>query len=435
MWQQLLSSTKDHFFQAVSTLASGSKRRSSALLSSSSNTTTTNTTTTTTTTTTTITTPVPWSDLYDLVLAFRWDDVIHHCQTNPQDARYQEGDNWETPLYLACQWNPPAEVIRALVQAYPEALLMTSREHRDLPLHFICRYKSTTAEVLQEMLQLNYNNNTGSNHNKAVVHPTKHGKTPLQILWNHARPDCLKEQRAPRNQLEQNDVDDFWNKVELLVKAVAKHRQQSWPTNGHSGGSILFLVHAVVSLGALGCPLEILEFICHKYPHQLQQRDKSGQLPLHLAVGPSLWSPSPKRKYKPREQEIIRVLLRLYPEAARERWFSLWDYYDTDTMMSSNIRGNAKTTNNHHNINKCIVIDRRGRFPLHMAVANRHTWEGGVQELFMAAPELLSVRDPVTKLYPFQLAAIPVGDTLVVNATTIWELLRLQPELLEVVVQ
>ena len=39
------------------------------------------------------------------------------------------------------------------------------------------------------------------------------------------------------------------------------------------------------------------------------------------------------------------------------------------------------------------------------------------------------IQDPVTKLYPFQLAAIPVRDT-VVELDTVYELLRSQPSII-----
>ena len=99
------------------------------------------------TTTTISTTPAsipPCSDLYDAVLDLDWEKVVEHCRDYPRDAQFQEGDNLETPLYLACQWHPPLHVIQALIEAHPPALQWTSREFRDLPLHMICRSATTT---------------------------------------------------------------------------------------------------------------------------------------------------------------------------------------------------------------------------------------------------------------------------------------------------
>jgi hypothetical protein len=379
--------------------------------------------------------PPPCSDLYDLVLDMDWNRAILHCQKQPQDAKFQDGDGLETPLYLACQWNPPLELVQALIQTNPDALLWTSREHADLPLHMICRYGSTNVAVLKEFLI----------KPATACHATKYGKTPLWVLWEYARPDCMTttEYNRPWTREQHQQVQEFWGKVELIVEAIATSRQQSWPARGtdddvlqgnRAGNSsndnnnnnnnnnnsskqtVLYKIHALVSMGALGCPCPVLEYICDQYPLQLQTRDESGQLPLHLAVGPTQWHPCGNRKYKPREQDIIQLLLTRYPDAARCRLFSRWDYFDKETGKRTSTRKSVDPLN--------------GRYPLHIALANRHTWEGGVRELFQAAPEMLSVQDPVTLLYPFQLAAIPFRDNLVVDTGTILQLMKQRPDLL-----
>ncbi|CAB9501874.1 expressed unknown protein [Seminavis robusta] len=361
----------------------------------------------------------PCSELYDLVLDMDWTSVIRHCRDNPEDARFQEGDGLESPLYLACQWNPPVNAVKALIRANPDALLWTSREHRDLPLHMICRSPATSPELVREMLRT---------HPESACHATKYGKTALWVLCEYSQPDCMKASDNVSNRpftLEQHEqIQAFWEKIEIVVEAVAKSRQHSWParqeTQQEDNVGMLYRVHGLVSLGALGCPIRVLEYICDKYPQQLRVRDESGQLPLHLAVGPTQWSPSGIRKYKPREQAIIQLLLRQYPEAALVRLHSMWDYYDKETGKrredcSSSDKG---------------AMDKEGRYPLHIALANRHTWKGGVQELFLAAPRVVAIKDPVTQLYPFQLAAIPIRENLAVDAGTIVELLRQRPDLI-----
>jgi len=376
------------------------------------------------------------SELYDLVLDMNWPLVIQHCQDHPQDVLYQDPDTRETPLYLACQWSPPLNVLQALIQANPMALQMTAKEHRDLPLHVLCRYgNSVSLEALQLLAR---------EYPAGASHPTKHGKSTLQILWAFARPNALKEeQSAALSSEEAEKVQQFWDKMQVLVEAVATSRQQSWPIRPKyyadsssddesplsNNGQKLYHVHAVVSLGALGCPCPVLEYICNLYPDQLSQRDESGQLPLHLAVGPSQWSSTGgKRIYKPREQDIIRVLLERYPQAANQRLFSVWDYYDPSNGKQ---RASILTSNSNTTQLSSVKMDREGRYPLHIALAHRHSWESGVKELFQKAPDILSIRDPVTQLLPFQLAAIPVRDNLPVDLTTIFRLLRHQPELLE----
>jgi hypothetical protein len=73
--------------------------------------------------------------------------------------------------------------------------------------------------------------------------------------------------------------------------------------------------------------------------------------------------------------------------------------------------------------------DDNCRYPLHSAISNRHTWNGGIECLFLAAPEVLLTQDPVSKLYPFQLAAVPVRDSSA-DLETIYMLLRSHPDVL-----
>jgi hypothetical protein len=41
--------------------------------------------------------------LLDLVSGLNWERVEEHVGTNSRDAVFQDGDELETPLYLACQ--------------------------------------------------------------------------------------------------------------------------------------------------------------------------------------------------------------------------------------------------------------------------------------------------------------------------------------------
>ena len=129
--------------------------------------------------------PTPCSDLYDLVLDLDWPAVIHHCRHHPHDALFQDGDTGETPLYLACQWSPPLDVLQALLDANPSACLWTSREHGDVPLHMLCRYATTTVDMVRACV---------TPYPASACLPTKYGKTALHVLWTHARPACVRRE-------------------------------------------------------------------------------------------------------------------------------------------------------------------------------------------------------------------------------------------------
>jgi hypothetical protein len=367
--------------------------------------------------------------LWDLVLLSYWDRVVEHAAEHPQDAEWVDGHYHETVLYLACQNNPPLSAIRAILRAHPgAAVIQNSREH-DLPIHIACRFQ-LDAGILGELVR---------DHPGTAAQQTRWGRTPLVNLWNFRQ----KEDDSGTSAVPMRDDAQFWNKVVLLLAAVARYREdptylnqrrlggeafRSDPTGDPTSaadtrtpnetlsqddsllpestdsasprvnGDNYHLVHAAVSLGALSCPLGALEHVLRLHPDQVFARDAHGQLPLHVAVGPSPWNGSTRRKYRPREKEFLAALLRIHPRAAGERV------------------GDGTITNH-------------GRHPLHMALVNRHLWSGGVEELFRAAPDVVLRIDPPTSLYPFQLAAIPSGDTTV-DLETIYQLLRSRPEVL-----
>jgi hypothetical protein len=246
----------------------------------------------------------------------------------------------ETPLYLACQQDPPADVIRAIVNACPEAALFKSRANKDLPLHLACKYQATAC-VLEALLR---------DFPCSSIQQTKFGVLPLNALW---------EFRPEGAEVDEN----FWNKVVIIMSAVDRFRNTVTPSEyqevsqqgndkERESSEEKFLVHATVSLGGLSCPIAVLQFILGKYPNQVFERDGSGQLPLHIAVGPTSWSQTTRRKYKPREREFVSMLLDANPTAATE-------------TLSTNC----------------------DRYPLHIALTNRHTWSGGIDYLLQAAPE------------------------------------------------
>lgn len=242
----------------------------------------------------------------------------------------------ETPLYLVCQQDPPPEVVKEIIKAYPEAVLARSRANKDLPLHIASRYQSSVS-LLEALLH---------DFPDTATQQTKFGVLPLNALWEF-RPEGAAAD------------ENFWKKVLIIISAVARSRLAATLSKSNDlqpreddVDAEKFLVHATVSLGGLSCPIEVLNFVLEKYPKQVFERDRSGQLPLHIAVGPTSWSQATKRKYKPREREIVSTLLCAYPKAA-----------------------NAPLPLN------------RNRLPLQIALTNRHTWSGGIEDLLQAAPE------------------------------------------------
>jgi hypothetical protein len=324
------------------------------------------------------------SDLYDLVVDLNWHRVVRYCVAHPATATYQEGDTLETPLHAACQLRPPVRVVQALVEAHPAARYTAAR-NGDLVLQIACRDNASLA-VLRALL---------ADAPALARMETKWGDGPLRALWRSRQATLPQE----------NYASPFWQKVRLLLQAVAASRRADYAAANRRPAAAAVnaqdddddenrhLLHAAVSLGSLGCPPAVLDFILHAHPDQVFEADHTGRLPLHLATAPARWSSGkPPRRYKPREQASISKLLERYPAAAG------------------------------------VAVD--DRLPLHLALAHRHGWEGGVRPLVECAPHVLGDVDPARGLLPFLAAAVPVGDTRV-DLTTIYQCLRTLPAALE----
>jgi len=286
-------------------------------------------------------TELPLGIIWDAVLDMDWDLVIKECEECSFNAEYIDGDWDETPLYLACQHNPPIEAIDALISAYPRAVLVPSRANKDLPLHIACRYQASST-ALELMLR---------EYPITAVYETKFGKKALSILWEFRSTGA-------------EDTPQFWEKVVVILSAVALsrldslHKKYCYDSStrrsevGKQISSEAFLLHASVSLGSRCCPIEVLQYLLERDPNQASRRDSTHKLPLHIALGPTSWSEATRRKYKPRERPFIALLLDAYPHAAHEY-----------LAINSN------------------------RYPLHLALTSRHFWSEGVSHLVRAAPE------------------------------------------------
>ena len=404
--------------------------------------------------------PLPCSDLWDFILDMDWQRVIEHTKHSPQDAEYLDGHWHETPLYSICQMSDntslPVEAVQAIINAYPNAIRIASRSNRDLPIHIACRYQASI-EIIKLLVE---------DYPVTAVEQTRWGKTPLMTLW---------EFRKHNDTISPMELEEFWEKVHILLIAVAKYRciangstntprlkrgrnfggqQEEEQLEADDQDLSRYIVHAAVSLGSLCCPSDVLQYLLEKYPDQAKTYDPWGYLPLHIAVGPTPWSsirkttsstssnttstsatttrrrmdtttttstttntrrqrreqqvlqyilqsypdpwgllpmqishtipngnnnsngndndmdttaaaaaaanrqpPTPSspwivtmmtgRKYKPREQRVLKLLLQSYPDAANER-----------------------------------MANDSNRYPLHSAIANRHTWTGGLKVSF-----------------------------------------------------
>ena len=178
----------------------------------------------------------PSKALYFLCSEESWSEVLRHCKRCPVDARYRAV---ETPLSVACRLNAPVEVIKALVEAYPQAVAVASHIECDndrfqLPVHIICR-KRAPLPVLQELLK---------GHCQFEPHETTTATAPadgalvqaVQLLWKGRDTTVVTESFS----------DEVWQKIEAVLIAIATIRHRSCHVNFRQDSSPCNFILAVI---------------------------------------------------------------------------------------------------------------------------------------------------------------------------------------------
>lgn len=193
---------------------------------------------------------------------------------------------------------------------------MTKSRQGDLPIHIACRYQADRS-VLETLTR---------HYPGTACQRTRWGATPIAALWEQRRRELtlcdLCDRLADRSigtaeklaALPSAPLPSYgWQATQVLLEAVAKHRQQQQQQQSESyrrsgcddnKDDTLFIVHAAVSLGSTGCPLFVLFYAVRNYGDQVAVRDQNGQLPLHIAIGRDNSShPNSLWKFKPREYD------------------------------------------------------------------------------------------------------------------------------------
>lgn len=316
----------------------------------------------------------PTYQLMDLIMDFKWDLAASHAKSNPLDAQFQI--DLETPLYVACLFQPPANVIQELVLAYPDAITLPQTKNRDTPLHIACRY-DVSYEVTNILLK--HSNPT------CLFIKSKWGKTPFDAFAEAFRVcliDNMSQEGGTNNNITDSDKKvDMVRKLELLLRfASARNIPDDYSLSSWT------MLHAVFSVKNV--PQCIIEFILKEYSHCAKMKDDQGRLPFHVAVS-STWRPSYNVNY------ILKQLIRLYPQAVR--------------------------------------VTYQGSFPLHLLLeAGKTRWhDDGVSIIHASAPYLVSVLN--NKFYPFMIAACNNNNDNNItepDINTIYSLLSAQPDIL-----
>ena len=82
-----------------------------------------------------------------------WPEVLQHMEAS-RDKQHNDAQDWRKhpnngarylPIHYCCKYKAPLQVMRAMVEAYPEGLSAASQEFDMLPLHLACQHGCSPA--------------------------------------------------------------------------------------------------------------------------------------------------------------------------------------------------------------------------------------------------------------------------------------------------
>jgi len=282
-------------------------------------------------------------------------------------------------------------IVKALIQIYPSGLGIASKSCKHLPLHDACSDNAVPPQVVKLLIEHGRKEHIGitcnSHDNTSTVDVKKYcggvlvkdiyGDLPLKILFRR----IMFSSKSTEEGLAIDEGSPIWTKLCIVAKATHLalcNFPLGWETRSTP------LVHSIIECG--GHP-QIVKHALKLNPDEITEKDSKGRTPLSIA--------SEKVNILP---EIINLLL------------------------ASEECGDASTAR---------ISNTQQRLPLHMAIESGRTMNNGVESILKAEPLALQTRDMKTRLYPFQLAAIPTFGWDNSNIDTIYSLLYAAPSVMD----
>jgi len=303
-----------------------------------------------------------WKEKLDLVL-----------KTYPEAVRKQDDDGL-LPIHSACIAGRQTEFVDVLIGAAPETLCRRGGRDNLFPFQLAAISSKSSVTLTYHLLRAaphllleNADESTdpveeGCGEQTMSIIPVLSDTDSTLCFIDLV--DIVAHSRCPKD----------WKEMLKLLHMHEGHSSAPW-TVVHGASSITTLYPA------------FLELAVRLHPEGLHQKDKGGCLPLHIV---SSLDPNPfnARDAEDDRQLKINTILRGFPNAARVR-------DDSDSL------------------------------PLHRAISAGQSWHA-LSMLVRAAPETLSRRDGVHRLYPFQLAACSPSAQL----DQVYQLLVSSPDVL-----
>jgi len=314
-----------------------------------------------------------------------------------------------TPLHCLCETQPTKAIINAMLFCERRASLSFSaasiQDRRGFtPLHLACMDRSPL-EVIRCIL--NY-------CPASAVMYDNFGFTPIDRVWqcntiSTAYILRVTEFSEPIEPFLNSCAVDIWYLVVLLAQSAYSLRQLKTQRATHlnipNDTSTNSVLHAIFGAGiSIPSPLPHLAMMIHG--SGVREVNGNGNYPLHEAAGNVIISPN----YRHQESDLMSLDISVDGNNESDDSFDFHDELVLDDIEDISLSPPLSRSP----IGMIIkafpeavkIRNKVGRFPIHLALATGKTWNEGVQSLIITFPQCLEMKDPVTKLYPFMLAAV-----------------------------
>ena len=245
----------------------------------------------------------------------------------------------------------------------------------------------------------------------------------LGELWEKAR---LIVSTMADHHLKQDDyfASDRGGICEFAdpVETAAAMEAAAWAASKHKGvsssmdqdhpkvGQKTFrIVHASVGLTGYGCPPEMIRLAISVHPNQVREMDEEGRLPIHIAaIAASSVTPSTSDPMKGELASDDDSMVTSSTFRSTSTFMTTLTNVDIKNPFDQVIRILLK----HYPESARIPNGKNGRLPFTVAVdAGRRTWNDGLRALFQAHPAAVEGRDNMhLSLYPSIFALIGNSD-------------------------
>ncbi len=351
-----------------------------------------------------------------LINRYDWIELDTICNHSPKQMKCML-KNTNTPLHEICNiGSAPFHVIQKVLECWNEATITRNR-HGETPLHIKCKSSQYSYEPVKMLIignkkALRMLNNTGKSplslaclsgacfpvieelvlsYPEALTKRDVHDHTPLDLLWSSfaktipgasAISKYFKNNPGEEQHKMSCLLERFHKKMSFCLSEsyAFSHSQEHAHIGGNSCGN--FLCHAIICEDLKNCPHVLLKLFLLHDPSLGYQVDNNGNTPLHLQI--------------------------------EAKW-----NYECISVLVEKSKGNPSSIRNH-----------RGMLPLHIALRKMREHKGehndvedSIGKLVHAFPDAVSMKDPITMLYPFMSAAVAN------NLQMSYELLLLQPNI------